>query len=68
MQVAWHPGEGRSKRIGFLAMSTLLGINGLAFDAPDAEVVTQNLALADGSLSERELAEWIRAHVAKARI
>jgi len=62
-----HPYRDGNKRIGFLAMVTFLGINGLAFDAPDTEVVPQILALADGSVSEQELAEWIREHTAKAR-
>lgn len=61
-----HPYRDGNKRIGFLAMVTFLGSNGLAFDAPDAEVVAQILALADGSFSEQELAEWIR-EVAEAR-
>jgi hypothetical protein len=41
---------------------TFLGINGLDFDAPEPDVVTRILMLADGSLSEKQLAEWIRSH------
>jgi death-on-curing protein len=62
-----HPYRDGNKRIGFLAMVTFLGINGHEFGAPDADVVAEFLALADGSVSEDELANWIREHVAKRR-
>ncbi len=60
-----HPYRDGNKRIGFLAMITFLGLNGQAFDATDAEVVAEILALADGRLSEAELATWIRNHCSK---
>lgn len=60
-----HPNRDGNKRIGFLAMVTFLGVNGHGFSATDAEVVTEFLALADGSVSEEALAEWIRQHSAK---
>ena len=59
-----HPYRDGNKRIGFLAMVTFLGINGRRLEATDAEVVTEFLALADGGISEDELAQWIRDHVA----
>jgi death on curing protein len=65
--VKGHPYRDDNKRIGFLAMVTFLGINGHEFDAPDAEVVVEFLALADGSVSEDELSNWIRGHAGKAR-
>lgn len=65
--VRGHPYRDGNKRIGFLAMVTFLGINGHEFDAPDAEVVAEFLALADGSVSENELSDWIREHAGKAR-
>lgn len=65
--VKGHPYRDGNKRIGFLAMVTFLDINGHEFDAPDGEVVAEFLALADGSVSENELADWIRRHAAKAR-
>ena len=55
-----HPYRDGNKRIGFLAMVTFLGVNGYAFNATDAEVVAEILALADGSVSEAELADWVR--------
>jgi len=57
-----HPYRDGNKRIGFLVMVTFLGLNGHDFSATDAEVVTEILALADGRVSERELADWIRQH------
>lgn len=57
-----HPYHDGNKRIGFLAMVTFLGVNGHDFSASEAEVVAEILALADGSLSEDALAEWIRRH------
>lgn len=62
-----HPYRDGNKRIGFLTMATFLGINGLALEATDAEVVTEILALASGTVSEDELADWIRAHVVRRR-
>ena len=62
-----HPYRDGNKRIGFLAMITFLGLNGHAFDATDAEVVAGILTLADGRLSEAELATWIRSHCSKPR-
>ena len=62
-----HPYRDGNKRIGFLAIVTFLGLNGRALRATDAEVVTEMLALADGRVSEEELAAWIREHSAKGR-
>jgi len=56
-----HPYRDGNKRIGFLAMVTFLGLNGYGFDATDAEVVAEFLSLADGSVLEQDLTEWIRA-------
>lgn len=62
-----HPYRDGNKRIGFLALVTFLGINGQDLRATDAEVVTEIVALADGSVSEDDLAEWIRRHSRKRR-
>lgn len=50
-----------NKRIGFLVMVTFLGVNGHEFDATDADVVPQFVALAAGKVSEDELTDWIRS-------
>jgi death-on-curing protein len=60
-----HPYRDGNKRIGLLAIVTFLGMNGRDLVATDAEVVTEILALADGRVSEGELADWIRRHSAK---
>ena len=62
-----HAYRDGNKRIGFLAMVTFLGINGHEFTATDAEVVAEMLALADGTVTEEALAEWIRQHSSKRR-
>ena len=62
-----HPYRDGNKRIGFLAMVTFLGLNGFAFDATDADVVTTFVALAAGDVSENELADWTRSHARKRR-
>jgi death on curing protein len=60
-----RPYRDGNKRIGFLAIVTFLGMNGYDLEVTDAEVVAKILALADGSLSEEALANWIRQHTAK---
>jgi death on curing protein len=62
-----HPYRDGNKRIGFLAMVTFLGVNGHAFSATEAEVVTEIVALADGRVSEESLADWVRQHSSKRR-
>lgn len=62
-----HPYRDGNKRIGFLAMVTFLGINGYAFEATDADVVTQFVALAAGEVSEDQLSDWIREHSRRSR-
>jgi death on curing protein len=62
-----HPYRDGNKRIGFLALVTFLGINGQDLRATDVEVVSEIVALADGSVSEDGLGEWIRSHTAKRR-
>lgn len=62
-----HPYRDGNKRIGFLAMVTFLGVHGHTFDASDAEIVAEILALADRKVEEEEIADWIRQHVTKQR-
>ena len=62
-----HPYRDGNKRIGFLAMVTFLGINRYAFEATDADVVTQFVSLAAGDVSEDQLADWIRDHSRRSR-
>ena len=60
-----HPYRDGNKRVGLLAISTFLGMNGYDLHATDAEVVTLMLALADNQVSEKKLADWIRTHSTK---
>ena len=60
-----HPYRDGNKRIAFLTMVIFLGLNGRSLSAPETEVVTTMLALADNRLSEGQLAEWVRSHIAK---
>lgn len=62
-----HPYRDGNKRIGFLAMVTFLGMNGYDLETTDAEVVAEILALADGTVSEEALADWIRQRSTKRR-
>ncbi len=61
--VTSHPYRDGNKRIGFLAMVIFLGFNGRRFSAPESDVVTTMVALADRRLSEDQLAEWLRDYV-----
>lgn len=62
-----HPYRDGNKRIGLLAMVTFLGVNGHEFNAGDADVVAEILALAEGTITEEALADWIRRHIANQR-
>ena len=58
-----HPYRDGNKRIAFVTMVVFLGLNGWELEASDAEVVETMLGVAGGSLSESELADWIRDHL-----
>ena len=62
-----HSYRDGNKRVGFLAAATFLGLNGYELTATDPDVVTEIVALADGSLSEDTLAAWIRQYSARQR-
>ena len=48
-----------NKRIGFLAATLFLELNGLRFSATEADAVIQTLGLATGDISEAEYASWL---------
>lgn len=60
-----HPYRDGNKRVAFVVMVVFLELNGLMFDAQEAEVVTVMLQVADGHLAETQLADWIRGHTTK---
>ena len=47
-------------------MATFLDLNEFELNATDEEVVAEIVALAAGSVSEKQLADWIRTHATKA--
>ena len=52
-----------NKRISFAACVSFLQLNGLRLDASDDECIATWLALASGTLSEVELATWLRTRI-----
>jgi death on curing protein len=58
-----HPFVDGNKRAALVAAYTFLAINGFELEAPEPETVTMILGTADGSLSEDDLASWIRSHL-----
>jgi death-on-curing protein len=55
-----HPFFDGNKRAAFLAIGLFLEINGHELIADPVEAIALILKLAEGSLGEKELAEWIR--------
>lgn len=55
-----HPYADGNKRIGFIALTTFLEVNGVVLVATDEEVVTVMNAIAGGTATEEDLAAWIR--------
>jgi death on curing protein len=52
-----------SKRTSAVVTETFLNRNGFELDASNTEVVETWTALGDGSLSEKDMANWIRARL-----
>jgi death-on-curing protein len=59
-----HPFRDGNKRIAFLAMVIFLGLNAFDFGADETDVVTAMVTAASGQLTERQLANWVRKHIA----
>lgn len=60
-----HAFSDGNKRIAFLTAVIFLGLNGKELDATEPDVVATMTALAGGTLSEDELAMWIREHLVR---
>lgn len=60
-----HPFRDGNKRVAFVVMLVFLELNGRTFAAEESDVVRAMVALADGSLTEKRLAEWVRGHSKK---
>lgn len=56
-----HPFVDGNKRTAFVALELFLALNGHELTATDADCVITMLGVAAGEISERELADWIRA-------
>ena len=57
-----HPFLDGNKRIGILSMLVFLELNDLPIICTDDELISLGLGLADSSISEAELIEWIITH------
>jgi death-on-curing protein len=58
-----HPFVDGNKRAALVAAYTFLAINDFELEAPEPETVGVILGTADGSISENDLASWIRSHL-----
>lgn len=57
-----HGYQDGNKRTAFMAMYVFLKLNGLRIDAEETAVVDVMRAVAEGTVSEEELSEWLREH------
>jgi death-on-curing protein len=55
-----HPFSDGYKRTSFVVTALFLDVHGLVLDAAEVEIVAAWTALADGTMSERELSAWLR--------
>lgn len=60
-----HAFSDGNKRIAFLTAVVFLGLNGKELNATEPDVVQAMTALAGGTLSEEELARWIRERIGR---
>jgi death-on-curing protein len=58
-----HPFVDGNKRTGYVICRTFLKLNGLDFDATVIEKYCTFAAVADGTLDETGLADWIRSRL-----
>lgn len=59
-----HPFVDGNKRTAAVVSETFLLLNGHALGASDAELAVAFLALAAGELTEEDMADWFRQHLA----
>jgi death on curing protein len=62
-----HPFNDGNKRAGFLAIGLFLALNGYELSVGQIEAVETILGVAEGNLSESQLAAWIRNHTKRER-
>ena len=51
-----------NKRIGVYALISFLELNGIRIEASDEDVIELGLGVADSSMSQEDVLEWIRKH------
>lgn len=59
-----HPFTDGNKRTAWVVARTFLQLNGVRLRFDEADAVRTMLSLAGGELSEEELADWFRQHIA----
>ncbi|HLX83861.1 MAG TPA: type II toxin-antitoxin system death-on-curing family toxin [Terriglobales bacterium] len=60
-----HPFTDGNKRTAFVVMELFLNLNGWELEADDADCIATTIGLAAGSVTEDELAGWIRERVSR---
>ena len=60
-----HAFNDGNKRIAFLTAVIFLGLNGKDIEANEADVVQVMVALAEGSMKESQLVEWLRPRLTR---
>ena len=51
-----------NKRIGVYVMLSFLELNGIHIEAADKDVVSLGLGVADGSMEQKDILDWIHKH------
>lgn len=62
-----HPFVDGNKRVAFTVARIFLGLNGVAWNPPEAEAVVMVEALASGDLTQAEFVAWLRKYAKKSR-
>jgi len=62
-----HPFNDGNKRAALLVTRAFLYLNGQELEPAQAEEVTTLVAVAEGSMRERELVEWLKANSSRLR-
>ena len=62
-----HPFLDGNKRTALVVAVTFLNLNGYDFDAPKPEIYTLFLRLAEGTITEEEVADWFRERIFETR-
>lgn len=57
-----HPFLDGNKRIGILSMLTFLELNGVTVECGNDDLIMLGQGLADGSMNDKQLEEWILSH------